>query len=315
MSGNNNDDESVSVRGVAIATAVGVVLLIFIVLLFVVVLFHWTRKKSRKACSIDDKQQYTHFTAGLSQCDHHAQVVLSRRLNVEPISRLETINGAYISTKVKSLDSLLQQHGHSRSTSDAAGCNVANTSNPSHDFGSNSPQADKKSEQLEYDYPIYSLSAASNASNRVCGKVIKPASDHCDHPTKDMPSQKLKVEPVSRLETINGAYISTHKVKSLDSLLRQHSYNESVCSCNVTITLNPSYDVAINTLQTKKEPEQLECDFTSDGLLAASVASGGACGKANDPVNDDDVNITANPSYSLPQDGQDVTLQDNPCYV
>ena len=204
MSGNNNDDESVNVRGIAIATAAGVVLLIFIVLLFLVVLFHWTRKKSRQACSIDDKQQYTHTTAGLSQCDHHTQVVLSR---------------------------------------------------------------------------------------------------------------KLKVEPISRLETINGAYISTHKVKSLDSLLRQHSHNESVCSCDVTITLNPSYDVALNTLQTNKEPEQLEYDYTNDDLLAASAASGGACGKANYPVNDDDVNITPNPSYSLPQDGQDVILEDNPCYA
>ena len=241
--------------------------------------------------------------------------MLSWKLKAEPISRLETINGAYISTKVKSLDSLLRQHGHSRSTSDAAGCNVAITSNPSHDFGSNSPQADKKSKQLEYDYPSYNLLAASNASNRVCGKVIEPASDNCDHHAKDMPSQKLKVEPISRQEIINGAYVSTDKVKSLDSLLWQHRHNESVCSCDVTITLNPSYDVALNTLQTNKEPEQLEYDYTNDDLLAASAASGGACGKANDPINDDDVNITPNPSYSLPQDGQDVTLEDNPCYA
>ena len=200
MLGNNKDNDSVSVPGVAVATA-GVVLLLIIVLLLVVVLFHWNRKKA-----YNNKQQHTHNIAGLSQCDHHAKDVLSRKHKVEPTSRLVTINGAYVSIKVKSLDSLLRQHNHSRSV-----CNTAD--------------------------------------------------------------------------------------------------------CNVTITSNPSYDVISNASQAMKGPEKLEYDYTSYDLIAASAASGGVCGKANDSASDDNVNINPNPSYSLPCNGQDVKLEDNPSYT
>ena len=303
------------------ATA-GVVLLIITFLLFVVVLFHWNRKKSRKAQNIDDKQQHTHNIAGLhlSHCYHH---VLSRKPKAEPTSRLEAINGAYISTKVKSLGSLLRQHSHSRSVSKGAGNNVNITPNPSYVFTPNSPQNNKELEQLQYDYASCDLLTASDTSSRVYDKVIEPPSDNFDHVhhanCKDALSQKFKVKPLSRLETINEAYIST-KVKSLDSLLKQHNHSRSVSNtctagCNVTITPNPSYDVMSNTSQTKKEPEQLEYDYTSYDLTAASAASGGVCGDVSNSASNDNVTINLNPSYSLPYNGQDVKLEDNPSYA
>ena len=205
MLGNNKDDDSVSVPLVAVATA-GVVLLIITILLLVVVLFLCNRKKSSKVCNFNKKKQHTHNIAGLSQCDHHAKDMLSRKPKIKPISRLEIINGVYVSTKVKSLDSLLQQHNHSRSVSNTA-------------------------------------------------------------------------------------------------------------DCNVTITPNPSYNVMLNASQPMKEPEQLEYDYSYDDLLASSAASVEVCGNISDSASDDYVNLNYNPSHSLPDDGQDVNLEDNLSYT
>ena len=141
---------------------------------------------------------------------------------------------------------------------------------------------------------------------------------HCD---QEVESQELKVEPMTRLETVNEGYISA-RVKSLDSLLLQHGHSRSVShavDCNVTITPNPSYNFPSNSPKTKNKPEY---DYT-DYVQLTSTASAGIYGKATgnevdntatDPANDDNIDITPNPSYSLPQDDQDVKLEDNPSY-
>ena len=173
MVGNDENNDSVSVPRVAAATAV-VVLLIITVLLFVAVLFYWKRKKSRKACNV---QQHTHDIAGLSHCHHHAKDALSRKPKVEPISRLETTNGVYISSKVKSLDSLLRQHDHNSSVPNTADDNVIITPNPSYGVNLNTPQTKKEPEQLEYYYASCDLISASAALGGVCGKANDSAID------------------------------------------------------------------------------------------------------------------------------------------
>ena len=189
------------------ATTAAVLLLVITVLLFVV-LFYYMRKKSRKACNVDDKLQNCCTTDSLSHWDQDIQ---SQELKIEPLSRQETVNEAYISTN---LDSLLLQHGHSKSLSDAVDYNVTITPNPSYSFISNSPKTEKKEpEQLEYDY-IDNVQLTSTTSTGMCSKAT-------------------------------------------------------------------SHDV--NNATT---------DYASD----------------------DNVPIDPNPSYSLPQDGQDVQLQDNPSY-
>lgn len=178
MSGKNKDDKSIQVPIVAVAAVSGVLVLLLIitVLLCVIVLFHWNRNKSRKACNLDVQQQNAHTIIDLSQSDHHTKDVPSRKPNVEPTSQLETTNGAYISTKAKSLDSLLRQHNHNRSVSNAADCNVTITPNPSYVAMSNTPQDIKEPEQLEYDY-IYDLLVSSAASVEVHSNVSNSASD------------------------------------------------------------------------------------------------------------------------------------------
>ena len=106
-------------------------------------------------------------------------------------------------------------------------------------------------------------------------------------------------------------YIPT-KVKSIDSLLQRIRDRNG---CDIIITPNPSYAVCPNSLQSGKASEyQYDYVQIDDGLvqhdkIVGSTAPGGL---HNNPV--DNVTIDPNPSYSLPQGGQDVKLEDNPSY-
>ena len=183
-----------------------------------------------------------------------------------------------------------------------------------------------------------------------------------DHSDSDVLSQGAQAEcgaGSSRLETINGLYMST-KVKSLDSLLRmRNDYSISVFS-EVTICPNPSYIAIPNPSQTRNNPEQ-EYDYV--GVLGADDGAtqqdkfdnlhdqyhGPAISNrlyndtvtdtvdvhddvdidvhdnvdvdvhdnidVDDDVDDDDyVNSYLNPSYTLPQCGQDTKPDDNSLY-
>ena len=195
MSDKNKDDKSIHAPIVAVAAVSGVLVLLLILtlLLVVIMLFHWNRKKSRKAWYIDVKQQNTHTITDLVQCDPHTKP------KVEPISRLETINGAYVSTKVKSLDSLLRQHNHSRSVSNTADCNVTITPNPSYNVVMlDASQPMKEPEQPEYDY-TYELLASSAASVEVYGNVSDSASD--DYVYNSNPSHSLPDDDQDNVST------------------------------------------------------------------------------------------------------------------
>ena len=81
-----------------------------------------------------------------------------------------------------------------------------------------------------------------------------------DHSNSDVLSQGAQAEcgaGSSRLETINGLYMST-KVKSLDSLLRMRNDHSISVFSEVTICPNPSY--IPNPSQTRNNPEQ-EYDY------------------------------------------------------
>ena len=98
--------------------------------------------------------------------------------------------------------------------------------------------------------------------------------------------------------------------------------HRSVCHAvdyNVIITTNLSYNFASNSSKTNNKAEY---DYT-DYVQLTTIASAGIYDKATsnevdntvtDPANDDNSDITPNPSYSLPQDGQDVKPEDNPSY-
>jgi len=118
-----------------------------------------------------------------------------------------------------------------------------------------------------------------------------------DNTDSDGLSQGVKVDPSSRLKTVNALHIPT-EVTSLDSLLKHYH------GCDVIITPNPSY--ATSQLQTtEKFNQQYDYIQISDELNQ---------GEATDPTSKDNVNIDTNPSYSLPQGDQDVKLEDNPSY-
>ena len=107
------------------------------------------RKRSRRTHNIDHKVNQPlnapdTSDQSQSQHDHTDRGTLQLGAEVEPKSKLETVNALYISSKVKSLDSLLRCHDTSRS--DVIGCDVIITPNPSYAVGPNSSETGKECE-------------------------------------------------------------------------------------------------------------------------------------------------------------------------
>ena len=131
--------------------------------------------------------------------------------------------------------------------------------------------------------------------------------DHTDNGTLSQLGAKVDASKAA-MEVLNTLYVPT-QVKSVDSSL-QHD--------DVIITPNPSYAVGPNSSETGKECEyQYDYVQTDDGSVqhdkvVGATTSGGEYDEVIDPA--DNVNIDPNPSYALPQDGQDVKLVDNPSY-
>ena len=209
----------------------------------------------------------------------------------------------YISTKVKSLDSLLRCHDTSRP-------DVIITPNPSYAVGPSLIETRKSERTCDIDYKVKQPLNTPNPQQHT-----HDTSDQSQHDS-DTLQLGAEVEPRSRLETINTLYVST-KVKSLDSLLRRHDTSRSdVIGCVFIITPNPSYAVGPNSSETGKECEyQYDYVQTDDGSVqhdkvVGATTSGGEYDEVIDPA--DNVNIDPNPSYALPQD---VKLEDNPSYT
>ena len=165
------------------------------------------RKKYRRTHNIDHKvkhilnpQQHTYDISDQSQHDHTDSGTLAQvRAKVGPTSKLETVNALYISSKVKSLDSLLRRHDISRSN--VIGCDVIITPNPSYAVGPNSSETGK---ECEYQYDYVQTDDGSVQHDKVVGattsggeydEVINPADNvNIDpNPSYSLP-QDVKLE-------------------------------------------------------------------------------------------------------------------------
>ena len=151
------------------------------------------RKRSRGIHNIDHKvkqplnapnpQQHTHDT---SQYDHTDSGTLQLGARVEPKYKLETVNSLYISSKVKSLDSLLRRHDTSRN--DVIGCDVIITPNPSYAVGPNSPETGKECED-QYDY----VQTDDGSVQHV--KVVGASTSRGDYDEVIDPADNVNIDP------------------------------------------------------------------------------------------------------------------------
>ena len=165
------------------------------------------RKKSRRIHDIDrnhkvkqplntpNPQQHTHDTSDQSQHDHTDSGTVQLGAEVEPRSKLETINALYISSKVKSLDSLLQCHDTPRT--DVIDCDVIAAPNPS-------PSSSETGKECEYLYDYVLTDDGSVQHDKVVGattsggeydEVIDPADNvNIDPNPSYAVSQDVKLE-------------------------------------------------------------------------------------------------------------------------
>ena len=151
----DNDDDSISVAvisGAVVGASLLVIVIIVMIVVFMIVLYR--RKKSRRIHNtvnkvelsehIPNPQQHTHGTSHQLQYDHTDSGTSQSGAEVELKSKLETVNALYISSKVKSLDSLLRRHDRRRN--DVIDCDVIITPNPSYVVGPNSSETGKECE-------------------------------------------------------------------------------------------------------------------------------------------------------------------------
>ena len=158
VTSSDHADDSV---GVAVISGTIVGTLLIIIFLIIIIMIVMVKKKSRRAFNTDGKcttssnfpnpQQHTHNTSAQSlHVQDHTGINISSQLEVNPTSRLETVNALYIPTNVKSIDSLLQQIDD-RSRSGMIGCDVIITPNPSYTVDPNSLKTKHESE-YSYEY-------------------------------------------------------------------------------------------------------------------------------------------------------------------
>ena len=110
-----------------------------------------TDHRVKQSLHVSNPQQRTHDTSHQSQHDHTDGAALQLGAKVKPKSKLETVNAMYISTEVRSLNSLIEHHDTITSRTDVIGCGVIITPNPSYAVGPNSSETGKECE-YQYDY-------------------------------------------------------------------------------------------------------------------------------------------------------------------
>ena len=210
VASNVPSNEDINDSGVAIISGaiVGTLLLtIFIIIMIAMIMLLCSRKKSKRTHNIDDKvnpssslpnpQQHTHNTSDQSQHDHTDSGTI---LQTEP--KLETVNVSYISTKVKSLDSLLRRHDTPRTG--VTGCDVIITPNPSYTVGPNSSEAGK---ECEYLYEYVQIDNESVKHDKVVGSTTLGDEEHCE--VTD-PADNVNIDP-------NPCYLVPQDVKLEDN--------------------------------------------------------------------------------------------------
>ena len=203
---------SVAVISGAVVGA-SLLIIIIIVMITVVIIVLYRRKKSRRihntvnkaelsehvpnlqqdiyTCNISDQLQYDHTSTSQSGAE------------VEPKSKLETVNALYISSKVKSLDSLLRcynKHG-----TDVIGCDVIITPNPSYAVGPNSSETGKK---CEYQYAYVQIIIDDGSVQH--GKVVGATTSGAEHDKVIDPADNVNIDP-------NPSYSVPQDVKLKDN--------------------------------------------------------------------------------------------------
>ena len=150
--------------------------------------------------------------------------------------------------------------------------------------------------------------------------------DNADQPSHDHSNNNASLqETESDLAFTDDTFYLPTKSISLDSIL-EHCNDMLAPSVDydVIITPNPPYTVTVEGRTVSEE--QYDCIQTDDMLvqheefgnlkLVGSAASDGVYDKATNPTAGDDyVSTDLNPSYDVPQDDQDVKLEDNPPYM
>ena len=147
--------------------------------------------------------------------------------------------------------------------------------------------------------------------------------DHSDKDELSLHAQGAEGDNMFGLEMDNRLHSLT-KAISFDSLLRHYnSMSTSLVDYDTTITSNPSYTVTTEGRAISEQ--QYDCIQTDDELnqhdefgclkLVRHATSDGTYDEVTDPAGGDYVSIDLNPSSAIPQDGQDVKLEDNPSYM
>ena len=171
----------------------------------------YRRKKSRRIHNTVNKvelsehvpnpQQHTHGTSHQLQYDHTDSGTSQSGAEVNLTSKLETVNALYISSKVKSLDSLLRRHDTSRT--DVIGCDVIITPNPSYAVGPNSSETGK---ECEYQYDYVQTDDGSFQHDKVVGATTSGG----DYDELIDPADNVNIDP-------NPSYVLPQDVKLEDN--------------------------------------------------------------------------------------------------
>ena len=156
----------------------------------------YRRKKSRRIHNTVNKvelsehvpnpQQHTHGTSHQLQYDHTDNGTSQLGTEVDFTSKLETVNALYISSKVKSLDSLLQHHDTSRT--DVIGCDVIITPIPSNAVGPNSSETGK---ECGYQYDYVKIYVGSVQHDKVVGATTSEGK----HDEVTDPADNVNIDP------------------------------------------------------------------------------------------------------------------------
>ena len=186
----DNDDDSVSVAVIS-GAVVGALLLIIIIIIIIVILCNRGRKKSgshsvyevKLSSHVLNPQQHSHT---ISQQNH---------------TDSGKVNASYMSTKVKSLDSLLQRHDISRT--DINGCDVIITPNPSYTVGPNSSETRK---ECEYQYDYVQTDDGSVQHDKVVGATTSGG----EYDEVNDPADNVNIDP-------NPSYALPQDVKLKDN--------------------------------------------------------------------------------------------------
>ena len=215
VSSSDNDGDSVSVAVISGAVVGTLLLIIIIIIIVIVVIILCNRRKKyrstnntdhgvKQSLHVPNPQQHTHDTSHQSQHDHTDGATLQLGAQVKLKPKLETANALYISTEVKSLDSLIERHDTITSRTEVIGCDVIITPNASYAVGPNSSETGK---ECEYQYDYVQTDDGSVQHDEVVGATTSEG----EYDEVIDPADNINIDP-------NPSYVLPQDVKLEDNL-------------------------------------------------------------------------------------------------